>query len=465
MRKSKFNLIYIFILVSVSLIDIRPIYSQPYPTIDTSFVHKIWDNEYHNAFTDLVVHGDFLYCVFRQASHHNPTADASVKILRSADGLQWDLVATIYSPDTLLPDIRDPHIIVNHESELQLVAGIASLDAASYKTYCWISTDGHSWNEVGQIGDNHFWLWDMFISNDDYYSIAFPAGSDRPINNLLRLYQSNDGTNFEAYLDTLVFDSTFRMTEASTIEMAQGDWVTLIRVDPFVSGPNSIGRSLLGRSEPPHLSWTWEELSWQIGSPNLLLLPDNNILLATRKHLAWNYFTTNLMWLDLESPNLIDMITLPSLGTNGNADNGYPGITIFNGNIWVSYYSSHADVNQLTNSDIYLAKVEIDLDLVSIHEKDPFFNMSLLQQNYPNPFNSRTIIPFHTEVELQISIIIYDLMGRHIFELTSNWFDKGSHYAEWSGLDADGHPVKSGIYFATLKSLYGIETKKITLLK
>ena len=161
-------------------------YGQEFPIIDTVSVNRIWDNELHNAFTDLVVYNEQLYCVFREASHHNPTDDASVVILSSPDGISWDYCSSVTSEDTSLIDIRDPHIVVTPNNELMLVCGIASIDAIYYKTIRWLSTDGINWSEPAQIGDDYFWLWDIIWYNGLAYSIASPAGHGSTINNILR---------------------------------------------------------------------------------------------------------------------------------------------------------------------------------------------------------------------------------------------------------------------------------------
>jgi hypothetical protein len=103
----------------------------------------------------------------------------------------------------------------------------------------------------------------------------------------------------------------------------------------------------LGKSAPPYINWTWQDLNLRIGGPNMIQLPDGRILAATR--LYGNKARTSLSWLDAEAGTLTEALTLPSGG-----DTSYPGLVLHDGLLWVSYYSSHEE-----RTSIYLAKVRI----------------------------------------------------------------------------------------------------------
>ena len=71
-------------------------------------------------------------------------------------------------------------------------------------------------------------------------------------------------------------------------------------------------------------------------------------------------------------------------------------------------------------------------------------------QNYPNPFNPSTTISFElsTEETDNIELVIYNLKGQKIQHYSiSN--DQSS--ITWNGIDSNGQPVSSGIYFYQLK--------------
>jgi photosystem II stability/assembly factor-like uncharacterized protein len=68
-----------------------------------------------------------------------------------------------------------------------------------------------------------------------------------------------------------------------------------------------------------------------------------------------------------------------------------------------------------------------------------------LEQNYPNPFNPTTQIRFGLPTPGNVSIIVYDILGREITTLVRGTLDAGYHTATWKASS-----VASGVYFARL---------------
>lgn len=90
----------------------------------------------------------------------------------------------------------------------------------------------------------------------------------------------------------------------------------------------------------------------------------------------------------------------------------------------------------------------------------------ILENNYPNPFNPSTALRFTLPLNKQISLKIYDMLGKEVAILINNEvFEKGSHELQWNGTNNSGQKVASGNYIATL--IYGNYSKsvKMTLLK
>jgi len=88
-----------------------------------------------------------------------------------------------------------------------------------------------------------------------------------------------------------------------------------------------------------------------------------------------------------------------------------------------------------------------------------------LQQNYPNPFNSNTIISYALDSPAEISLEIYDLLGRLISTLDSGLKQAGNHEIVWNGLNASSQEVASGIYFYRLKAGDKTSVKKMTYIR
>jgi hypothetical protein len=91
-----------------------------------------------------------------------------------------------------------------------------------------------------------------------------------------------------------------------------------------------------------------------------------------------------------------------------------------------------------------------------------------LHQNYPNPFNPTTKIRFdvaqHTPYPLSrgenISLKVYDILGKEIATLVNETLQTGSYEVTF-----DGSNLPSGIYFYQLRAGEFVNTKKLTLLK
>ncbi len=88
-----------------------------------------------------------------------------------------------------------------------------------------------------------------------------------------------------------------------------------------------------------------------------------------------------------------------------------------------------------------------------------------LSQNYPNPFNMHTEIAFTVPQAGDISLEIYDILGRKIRTLVSANYAAGFYSATWDGCEDSGETVSSGMYFYKLKSADSEIVKKMTLVK
>lgn len=89
-------------------------------------------------------------------------------------------------------------------------------------------------------------------------------------------------------------------------------------------------------------------------------------------------------------------------------------------------------------ADIYLAS-----GLVSVPIKATRPSAIRLLQNYPNPFNPNTILSFDLPEPANVSLVVYDVLGRKIAELAEGSHGAGTHTAIWNA-----EQQASGVYFA-----------------
>jgi predicted outer membrane repeat protein len=83
-----------------------------------------------------------------------------------------------------------------------------------------------------------------------------------------------------------------------------------------------------------------------------------------------------------------------------------------------------------------------------------------LSQNYPNPFNAATRIEYNLPSASDVTIDIYDILGRKVEALVSENQHSGYHFIIW---DASDH--SSGMYFYRLQANEYVETRRMVLLK
>lgn len=84
-----------------------------------------------------------------------------------------------------------------------------------------------------------------------------------------------------------------------------------------------------------------------------------------------------------------------------------------------------------------------------------------LHQNYPNPFNPVTKIKYELPKDVNVTITIYDILGREVVRLVNNEYRKaGIYVAEWNAVN-----FASGVYFYRIEAGSYVNSKKMVLLR
>lgn len=307
-------------------------------------VQRIWNAAPHNAFTDLIRWNDKFYCAFRTGTGHVPGAtgeDGKIQVIVSEDGIKWSAAATIVEAGI---DLRDPKLSITPSGRLMLLMGGSNYDGTKLidRTcrVAFLQTGANKFSPIQkvkidpEISDPSDWLWRVTWHKGAGYGIVYQPGAT-PWG--LQLVKTSDGVNYD-HVKTLQVKGK---PNESTIRFdAKDEMIVVVRNE----GPERIGH--LGRSQPPYSSWNWKPIKQRLGGPDLIQLPDNSWLLGTRAY--GKSATTVLGKLDLNG-NFEKLITFPSGG-----DTSYPGMLIFQDEVWFCYYSSHE-----VRTSIYLSRIKV----------------------------------------------------------------------------------------------------------
>jgi hypothetical protein len=120
-------------------------------------------------------------------------------------------------------------------------------------------------------------------------------------------------------------------------------------------------------------------------------------------------------------------------------------------NISHGNYSYRLKQIDLDGSSSYSKIIEVDIATL---------NTFSLEQNYPNPFNPSTVIGYRLPVNSDVTLKVFDLLGREVATLVDEFKPAGKYEVEFNSKD-----LSSGIYFYTIQAGSFTKTEKMILLK
>ncbi len=159
-----------------------------------------------------------------------------------------------------------------------------------------------------------------------------------------------------------------------------------------------------------------------------------------------------------------DGYTVPFLGYDG-ANNFYAGTQNPEGNmVFLGFHIARLEESARDQvMENILNEVTSIEDEAIADNKLP--NKFSLKQNYPNPFNPVTNIEFALPKATDVTITIYNVLGKKVRTLYNGQMNAGSHKLVWNGLNENGSQVSSGIYIYKMEAADFNATKKMVLMK
>jgi hypothetical protein len=161
--------------------------------------------------------------------------------------------------------------------------------------------------------------------------------------------------------------------------------------------------------------------------------------------------------------NLTLRVTSISRGTSDGISTLIFSDTIANGTVAiVNYRVGEIRATDTLWGNIATAIITLDTTVTTgVQASDIVPALFELKQNYPNPFNPSTTILFNLASKSQVTLKIYDILGREVTFLVNNeTMSAGKYSKQWNAAN-----MPSGIYFYRLQAGNFVQTKKLVLLK
>lgn len=344
------------------------------------WVRQIYEDGWHNAFTDFQCFKGRYYICFRNGlSHVSP--DGKAVVIASDDLADWRRAGV---PVNTTGDDRDPHLAATEDRLFMYVGSVTRPGpeltgndvVRVIRTLCVNSDDGEHWSEPVQVYRDGFWLWGVGRvsdrtgdrTGDRFYGLAYgnePEARDgQPTE--LHLLRSDDGLDWEfvSVITKNGSEATFRVTEDGTMRVA-------------IRGGDE-NRFTLAIAKPPYTVWRLQELGDSIPAPRLVVAGGQEYVIG-RQHVREPggpgktggpggpgdaddpgriVERRTSIW-RVEADGMAHVLDLPSGG-----DTSYVGaVQHEDGALLLSYYSQHevetGEKHFLYPANIYLAKVRL----------------------------------------------------------------------------------------------------------
>ena len=217
---------------------------------------------------------------------------------------------------------------------------------------------------------------------------------------------------------------------------------------------------------------------WYDGSKWTIFTEDNSAMPAGKDFNVWLLNANKSFVHNVDSASLVlpaeSLIDNPL--TNNNPDANLLIAPLLNGGDYFDhvqgvYYNISNQKWAIYNEDLASYPVGIKYNVyvanslgipTSVEEENnpaAVINFDL-QQNYPNPFNPTTQIRFSLAEQSQVTLKVYNILGKEIVTLVNDVKGAGVHEVSFNGKG-----LASGVYFYTLQTGKFTETHKMILMK
>lgn len=204
-----------------------------------------------------------------------------------------------------------------------------------------------------------------------------------------------------------------------------------------VGGDFEYGSSIV-RTTNSGLGWNYEVLGIFGVATSLDFRTESEAWIAVGQNFVYSLDSGN-SWRTIFTPDSVRIEDLCFTDTSHGWAVGYDGSIL-------KYYNPHSDI--------------------SVNNQSKFPEDFILYQNYPNPFNPKTIIRYQLAFRSNVSLKVYDALGKEVAALINEKQNAGEYKVEFDArINEQGIELPSGVYFYELKTGESVKTKAMILLK
>lgn len=162
-------------------------------------------------------------------------------------------------------------------------------------------------------------------------------------------------------------------------------------------------------------------------------------------------------------PELLGKYIFADYGTRRVWALSYDGITPPSNELLLTAVSNPTSFGVDQSNELYVvsfSNIYSFTPTVTSAENETILNDYSLEQNYPNPFNPTTSIRYNLPEDSEVTIKIYDALGKEIDSITTGIQQKGFYQKTWSA-----EKFSSGVYLVKMnaKSLFSDKTFSRTI--
>ena len=179
----------------------------------------------------------------------------------------------------------------------------------------------------------------------------------------------------------------------------------------------------------------------------------------------WTSVNLDPYSIDVSSPFAVGLVVGSDPTTPGLMITEYASTSGYHSYTYEHSSSAGANWYILTNSTydtsyIYLIRAYVSF-LTPVREPIVLTPRTFsVNQNYPNPFNPSTVISYRLPAISDVSISVYDLLGREVKILVNERQSPGEHHVQF-----DGNDLPSGVYIYTVRAGGTAQSHKMVLIR